>query len=213
MRTPFTLMIFSLAFLLAGIPLSALLPENPGPQGTPQVTVAGIPSGAEACGAEQTLNGAPGLAWATYFGGLDGEYGEAIATDSMGNVYLAGDTESEDIMNTGGHQNTYGGGDRDAFVVKSDASGARLWSTYYGGTGWDYGNSVAIDQEGNLYLAGTTNSSGNIASGGHRNTHAGSNDAFLVKFDAAGVRQWATYYGGSGSDVGTGVAVDKQGNV
>ncbi|MCB0580728.1 MAG: SBBP repeat-containing protein [Phaeodactylibacter sp.] len=213
MRTPFTLMLFSLAFLLSGIPLSALLPGNPGHQANPQITVAGIPAAPEACAAEQMLNGGPALAWATYYGGLDGDFGRAIAADSMGNVYLAGDTESEDIMNTGGHQNTYGGGDRDVFLVKSDASGARLWSTYYGGTGWDYGYSLAIDQEGNLYLAGTTNSSGNIASGGHQNTHGGSNDAFLVKFDAAGVRQWATYYGGSGSDSGTGVAVDKQGNV
>lgn len=214
MRTPFTMLPFSLAFfLLAGVPRPSLLPENPGHYGKPQITGAGIPAAAGICDTEQTLNGALALAWATYYGGLDNDFGHAIATDSMGNVYLAGDTESEDIMNAGGHQNTYGGGDRDVFLVKFDASGVRLWSTYYGGTGWDYGYSLAIDQEGNLYLAGTTNSSSNIASGGHRNTHAGSNDAFLVKFDAAGVRQWATYYGGSGIDSGTGVAVDKQGNV
>lgn len=108
MRTPFTLMLFSLAFLLAGIPLSSLLPGNPGHYGKPQITGAGIPAAPGACLAEQTLNGGPGLAWATYYGGLDGDFGRAIATDSMGNVYLAGDTESEDIMNAGGHQNTYG---------------------------------------------------------------------------------------------------------
>lgn len=214
MRTPFTILPFSLAFfLLAGVPRPSLLPENPGHYVKPQMAGAAIPAAAGACDTEQTLNGSPALAWASYYGGLDSDFGDVVVTDSMGNVYLAGSTESEDIMNTGGHQNTYGGGNWDAFLVKFDASGARLWSTYYGGTGWDFGNSLAIDQDGNLYLAGTTISSSNIASGGHQNTHAGNNDAFLVKFDAAGVRQWATYYGGSGIDSGRGVAVDKQGNV
>lgn len=213
MLTPFSLLFFKLALLLAGIPPPSLLVGNPGYSGKPQITGVELPAAPGACDAEQTLNGGPGLDWATYYGGLDSDFGSAIATDSMGNVYLAGHTESENIMNTGGHQNTYGGGDLDVFLVKFDASGARLWSTYYGGTGWDYGYSLAIDQEGNLYLAGTTISSSNIASGGHQNTHAGNNDAFLVKFDAAGVRQWATYYGGSGIDSGRDVAVDKQGNV
>ncbi|MBX3165616.1 MAG: T9SS type A sorting domain-containing protein, partial [Bacteroidetes bacterium] len=58
-----------------------------------------------------------------------------------------------------------------------------------------------------------TNSTAGIASGGHQNTHGGGIDAFLVKFDGSGVRQWATYYGGSGSDYGLSCAADGSGNV
>ena len=89
----------------------------------------------------------------------------------------------------------------------------RLWATYYGGTGWDNANSVACDASGNVYIAGTTNSS-NIASAGFQNVYGGgSYDAFLVKFDASGNRLWATYYGGTGADYGHSVACDALGNV
>jgi len=75
----------------------------------------------------------------------------------------------------------------------------RLWGTYYGGSGGDWGNSVAVDGSGNVYLAGYTQSSDAIAtSGAHQSTFGGNIDAFLVKFNSSGIRQWGTYYGGSG---------------
>jgi hypothetical protein len=155
--------------------------------------------------------------WATYYGGSarpgsDDDYGNSCATDNIGNVYLAGETISTNNIASGGHQNTFGG-NFDAFLVKFNSSGVRQWATYYGVSDNDYGNSCATDNSSNVYLAGVTRSASNIASGGHQNTFGGNSDAFLVKFNSSGVRQWATYYGGSEYDYGNSCATDNSGNV
>ena len=90
----------------------------------------------------------------------------------------------------------------------------RQWGTYYGGTGDDRGNSCAIDASGNIYLAGWTSSTTGIATtGAHQTTFGGFNDAFLVKFNSSGVRQWGTYYGGTGWEEGWSCATDSSGNI
>src|SRR5690606_12750017 len=111
--------------------------------------------------------------WATYYGDSDGEYGSSCATDGSGNVYLAGRTQSANNIASGGHQNTYGGGQYDAYLVKFNSAGLRQWATYYGGSSTDYGNSCNTDSNGNVYLSGYTNSTTDIASGGHQNTNGG----------------------------------------
>jgi hypothetical protein len=135
---------------------------------------------------------------------------------------MAGFTNGNTGIASGGHQNTFGGGTYDSFLVKFDSTGTRLWSTYYGGSGnegYD-GNSVATDSQGNVYLTGWTSSSNGISSSGFQNTIGGGNDAFLAKFNPSGIRLWATYYGGTGSEggisnilYGKNVAVDQTGNV
>ncbi len=152
--------------------------------------------------------------WATYYGGSGDDEAFGVATDTAGNVYLAGFTnDSTTGIASGGFQNTYGGGNYDAFLVKFDSNGNRLWGTYYGGEYNDWGRSVSTDASGNVYLTGYTTSTTGIASGGFQNTIGGNEDAFLVKFDASGNRLWATYYGGSETDEGYGVTTDAAGNV
>ena len=155
--------------------------------------------------------------WATYYGGTGDEMlKSSVATDAVGNVYLAGITNSTSGMTSGGFQNIYGGGSQDAFVVKFSTSGSRLWATYYGGASTDYGNSITTDASGNVYLAGQTGSTSGIASGGFQNVFGGgaSFDAFLVKFDATtGNRLWGTYYGTTNYDAGNSVAADATGNI
>ena len=138
----------------------------------------------------------------------------ATAVDAAGNVYMSGNTKSTaGIATTGAFQVTYAGL-YDDFVVKFNSSGARQWATYYGGSGDDFGGTIALDGSGNIYLAGTTKSSAGIATAGSfRDTYIGGYDAFLVKFSSAGVRKWATYYGGTGDDFAWGVATDRSGNV
>ena len=152
--------------------------------------------------------------WATYFGGNDQDVPFNIATDAAGNVYLVGQTESTTgIATPGAHQGTLGGG-TDAFIVKYNSAGTRLWATYYGGSGSDYGNGVKADAFGNVYLTGYTSSTDSIASpGSYQSVFGGTTDAFIVKFNSAGVRQWATYYGGTDFDWGSNVACDASGNV
>lgn len=150
--------------------------------------------------------------WATYYGGAGNNQSHSVATDAFGNVYQAGYTDSI-IPDSGGFQNSFGGGNHDAFLIKFDAEGNRLWATFYGGTDSEWGNSVATDALGNVYLAGSTHSSNGIASGGFKSVYSGGGDAFLAKFDANGNRLWATYYGGSAIEYGTSVATDAAGNV
>jgi len=146
--------------------------------------------------------------WATFMGTKALEKGSAVTTDIQGNVYIAGGCE--DVLsgvNTAGlafagFQNSYGGGNSDGFVVKYDAFGNLLWSTFYGGTDYDFVNGIAVDSQGNVYISGNTNSTNNIANNGYQNsfqnpTSSSTNlNAFVIKFDAMGNRLWGTYYAG-----------------
>lgn len=87
------------------------------------------------------------------------------------------------------------------------------WATYYGGTNKDIAESCVTDKQGNVYMSGSTWSNNYIASGGHQNSYSANADAFLVKFNNQGVRQWATYYGGAGVEEGLSCSVDNIGNV
>jgi len=146
--------------------------------------------------------------WATYYGGTESEYGRC-ALDASGYVYLFGSTKSTENIASGGHQNSINGTEYDAFIVKFDSDGVRQWGTYYGGADEERARACAVDASGNVFLTGRTLSTDDIASGGHQNTHGGgSSDAFLVKFNSAGVRQWATYYGGNDIDWSWGCAID-----
>ncbi|MBL7788706.1 MAG: T9SS type A sorting domain-containing protein [Chitinophagales bacterium] len=151
--------------------------------------------------------------WATYYGGADDDRGTYCHVDKNNNVYLAGRAMSTaSIASTGAHQTTHGG-DFDAFVVKFNSSGTRQWATYYGGGNIEEHVTCATDTGLNVYLAGTTQSNNNIFAGGFQNTFGGFSDAFLVKFNASGVRQWGTFYGGTALDEGGQCAVDKNGSV
>lgn len=150
--------------------------------------------------------------WATYYGGSDGDGAKSCATDSNGNVYLAGYTSSFDNIAMNGHQMYIGGNIYDSFLVKFNSIGVRQWGTYYGGPEMDLGYSC-ITSGSMVYLAGITESITNIAMNGHQNTFGGSHDAFLVKFNDNGIRQWATYYGGMGIDVAYSSATDSSGCV
>jgi hypothetical protein len=159
----------------------------------------------------------PNRLWGTYYGGSDDETGNSIAIDTMENIYLGGSTYSlSNIASSGGWDVTYGGGAKDAFLVKFNSSGSRLWGTYYGGISDDYGYAVDTDATNSVYLCGTTFSSTDIASTGAWDVTFGGNanrDAFIVKFNTNGTRVWGTYYGGSGEDYGYSLKIDFQGNI
>jgi hypothetical protein len=156
--------------------------------------------------------------WGTYYGGTATDYGYSCATDASGNVYMSGRTSSNTgmvIATAGSHQSAFGGGSADAILVKFNGSGVRQWGTYYGGTGVEYGWGCATDASGNVYMTGYTSSNTGIATGGsHQSAYGGGSiDAFLVKFNSSGVRQWGSYYGGTGDDRGWSCATDASGNV
>ena len=155
--------------------------------------------------------------WATYLGGNEGESGLAIAVDSEDNLYATGNTSSNNfpVLNAFQEESAVGGiFGGDAFLSKFDPSGGLLWSTYFGGAGFDDAFSVACAANGDVFITGRTNSTGIATSGSHQTTiGGGSSDAFLAKFNSTGALQWSTYYGGSGEDRAFGCATDNTGNV
>jgi hypothetical protein len=163
--------------------------------------------------------------WGTYFGGpFNGgsanETGISCATDASGNIYMVGKTPSTSgIATVGAHQTAGGTQFFDAFLVKFNSTGVIQWGTYYDGLGDTQPNSCATDASGNVYMAGQVfqellPDSGISTPGAHQTTYGGGfTDAFLVKFDPNGVRQWGTYYGGSSVEEGTSCAIDPSGNV
>ncbi len=156
--------------------------------------------------------------WSTHYGGAGDEYGYSCPVDAAGNIYMAGVTTTSvgtTIATVGSHQQNYGGGIEDAFLVKFNAAGVRQWGTYYGDTQYETAYSAAIDLAGNVYISGITGSTANISTpGAHQPIYGGGvKDAFLIKFNPAGVRQWGTYYGGTGDDMSYSCAVDVNSNV
>ncbi len=152
--------------------------------------------------------------WATYYGGNNGDDVSRITTDASGNIVIIGWTESSNaIATTGSHQAIFGGA-ADAFIAKFNTNGIRQWATYYGGSGPEFGYGIATDANGNIIITGETTSSNGIATiGAHQTIYGGNKDAFLAKFNTNGIRQWATYYGGSNNDIGNIITTDASGNI
>ena len=149
--------------------------------------------------------------WATYYGGSSSDAGYGISTDQFNNVLFCGYTGSSDFPsgNAGGsnstHQNSYGGFFSDGFLVKLNPSGARMWSTFYGGASSDYAHDCGADLAGNVFLYGYTESTNNISSGGSfQSALNGNGDLFVSKFNSTGTRLWGTYFGGMYDEYSTG---------
>ena len=157
-----------------------------------------------------------GLLWVTYFGGSQYDSARGIAIDSMGALYVTGMTDSTDFPATSGALSTQNSGGYDAFVVKLSASGAVVYSTYFGGGGNDEGNGVAVDSSGSAYIAGQTTSSSSLplsASALQRTYGGGLSDCFVAKLNPAGnALAYSTFLGGNGTDLCRGIAIDSSGN-
>jgi hypothetical protein len=138
----------------------------------------------------------------------------AIAVDSSGNTYLTGYTASANFPTTPGvFQSTYRGGSNgggDAIVAKLDPTGSTLlFATYLGGSGNDSAGSIALDSNGNVIVAGWTDSANFPVNHAFQSTLLGIEDAFLSKLDPNGSQLlYSTYLGGSGTDSARGVALD-----
>jgi hypothetical protein len=147
--------------------------------------------------------------WGTYYGGPHNEYGGSLCTDGS-YIYLSGFTYSDTgtgrapagtgVSTSGSYQPYFGGGNSDAFLVKFNSTGNRMWGTYYGGSSDETTGGAICDKYGDIYLLGATSSDTGIASPGcFQPVRAGAADAFLAKFSPeTGMRIWGTYYGGPG---------------
>ncbi len=161
----------------------------------------------------------PGLVYSTYLGGTGDDEGHAIAVDSCGEAFVAGDTYSTDFPTTAGaFDKSYNGGE-DVFVTKVNANGSALvYSTYLGGTADEpiWSASIAVDSDGDAYVTGTTNSPDfPVTPGAYQGVLKGATDAFVTKLnhDGSGL-VYSTYLGGTSFDAayyGDAITVDSKG--
>jgi uncharacterized protein (TIGR03437 family) len=166
----------------------------------------------------------PVLSYTSYLGGSSVDIARGIATDSQGNVYLAGGTDSMNLGATMGVFQTTATGPGDAFVAKFSPSGALVYLTYIGGKQDDFGISLAVDPAGNAYLTGKTSSTDfPVTSNAFQKSFQGTGgatckvnwfgDAFVVKLNPSGSQLvYSTYLGGSKDDFGSAIAIDSAGN-
>ncbi|MEO8611363.1 MAG: SBBP repeat-containing protein [Chloroflexota bacterium] len=162
------------------------------------------------------------LVFSTYLGGDGTDEAFALALDASKNIYLTGYTQSTDFPTHSAYQAAYGAGYVDAFVTKLNSSGSALvYSTYYGGTGGEVAEDIAVN--GNeAFITGLTSSTNFPTVNPYQDTlnpnctSCSPTDGFVARLDAAGAPIYSTYLGGdSGSSIqegGYGIAVDASGS-
>ncbi len=165
-------------------------------------------------------------AYSTYLGGSGDDFGTRVAAYSSGHAYVTGYTNSTDFPVASPLQGSHGGGSCgtppnavacfDAYAAKLNVDGSALvYSTYFGGSGGDYGYGIAVDASGNAYITGlTTSTDFPVTPGAFQLAGGGTSvDAYVVKLAPTGASAvYATYFGGLGAEAGLDIAVDSAGN-
>ena len=129
--------------------------------------------------------------WQTFFGDPESDQWAQTIMDGDGNIYTTGNTRVSDSETA-------------ILTTKMDCDGVTVWEnefTHPGGTAKSYGVALALDQSGNLYVAGT----GKLASSGNY-------DLLVVKYSSSGSQSWQYAFNGGGDDIGTGIVLDANGN-
>jgi hypothetical protein len=166
--------------------------------------------------------GPQSLIYSTLLAGNNATTGNAIATDGLGNAYIAGTANfwgngTKPFPTTDGAFQKDGLGSH-AFVTKLNAAGNNLvYSTMLGDPRiqQEQGFAVAVDAAGEAYVAGVVRSQNGfpVTPDAWQATSGGDNDAFIIKFNASGSQPvYSSYLGGINVESGSGVAVDSVGD-
>ncbi|MBI2833167.1 MAG: SBBP repeat-containing protein [Acidobacteria bacterium] len=168
-----------------------------------------------------TAGPSPSLSYSTHIGAKSPTAQfkvQGVAMDSLGRAYVVGYTntaDSPDFLVTAGTWDTTFNGNTDAVVLKINPSGSGwtslLWSTYLGGSYYDYGNGIAVDSLLNVYVAGQVWAPTDfpVTAGAYDTLHNGGADAFVTKLTPNGPSLvYNTFLGGGQTDATYGIAVD-----
>jgi hypothetical protein len=171
------------------------------------------------------------LLYSTYYGGGFEDIGYELDVDAAGNIYFAGETESDDFPTANALQPTYGGGEQDGFVVRLSADGSAVdYSTFLGGEELERVRGVEVDPAGYAHIGGTTNSIGfPTTPGAFQPTFAGGIndcgdppfipirncfDVFASKIAPDGSAfAYSTFLGGGDDEEGNALALAEDGSV
>ena len=152
--------------------------------------------------------------WTTLFGGSGSEENPRIAISPLGDIVVAGSTSSNDLPVSAGAHQTRNNGKYDVFVLSLDVSGQRRWCTYYGGSFSDECGGLAIDGNGRIHVVGGSYSTNfPVTPDAIQTSNAGDFDMFVIRFNADGAREWATYLGGWSMDYASDIAVTTTGDM
>jgi Tol biopolymer transport system component/photosystem II stability/assembly factor-like uncharacterized protein len=154
------------------------------------------------------------IGYSTYLGGNSVDYVNALAVDGQDRLLITGKTQSPNFPLAGALQPTLRG--IDAFLTKLSPDGATIqFSTFWGTTGEDSGNSVSIDPNSNdVIVVGQAGAAGLPTVGAFQPDFKGGTDGFITKFSARGNQAvFSTYFGGADNDRVQDVALDAQGNI
>ena len=124
------------------------------------------------------VNNTGEILWEKTFGGENFESGRSLQQTSDEGYIIVGQTES------------FGNGNNDAYLLKTDSQGNEIWSRTYGGSGTDQGRYVVETLDQGYIISGYTDSYGSM----------GGFNFWLIKTDSNGDLEWQEYYGGSGDD-------------
>jgi len=154
----------------------------------------------------------PTLVVSTYLGGSGADLASAIAVDQGGRMYVTGVTASTNFPIATPLGLSFGGF-FDAYVT-CFAGSSLIYSTYLGGSDYDQGSAIAVDADGNAYVAGSTLSTNfPTTEGAFQRSSGGSFDAFVTKLGPEGsALVYSTYLGGSQNDLAQGIALDAASN-
>lgn len=154
------------------------------------------------------------LVYSTLLGGPYSDNSQAMALDSLGNVYLSGEAGSVNLPVTSNAAQKTNAGGLDAFVAKIAPNGKLSYLTYLGGSGLDQVAAIAPDNLGNIYFAGTTTSTNFPQVGSLQSGLRGSTDALVGRLDTVnGPLLFSSYFGGAGNESAVGLALNSGGDV
>jgi len=154
--------------------------------------------------------------WAFSLGGTNDDFGNSIATDASGNVYVTGSFRNTTDFDPGaGTANLTSAGANDIFLAKYDATGNYQWAFGVGSIDFELGKSIAIDASGNVYITGQLMNTADFDPSGNTSnlTANGQYDMFVAKYDASGNYMWAFNVGDIGVVDGNSIVTDAAGNV
>jgi hypothetical protein len=133
---------------------------------------------------------------------------KSITTDQFGNAIVVGGFETNTIF---GNTALTSNGSYDIFIVKYSPSGAVIWAKGYGGTGFEVGNSVDCDPQGNIYITGNYYGYGNFG-GGEIGSTNGMQNGFIAKYTNNGDYLWSNKIGSNRYVTSNKICVDNNGN-
>jgi hypothetical protein len=146
--------------------------------------------------------------WSKRFGDTQSDDGDAVVVDASLNVICAGNFKG--TVDFGGGS-LISAGETDIFLAKYDEFGVHQWSQRFGDLGFDQPFGVTVDNTDNIYMTGTFQ--GTVNFGGSDLITVGTQDIFIVKFNANGEHVWSFNFGDNLSDYGRAIRVDDAGNV